>query len=241
MTQEQIEDAIELGEKLATGQEDLVALDERSLSLRGKKSKSRDSADKPSQNGGKSDKRKADDSKAAKPTRKKPRTDGTMSSYFTTTNDRATPTAAKQPASPKKEHINPITNKSYPSKPAGDLIRESTLTPFRKQVLTLLSQVPRGQYTTYAAMSAHISDTSHKTCARAVGNAMRNNPFAPVVPCHRVLAADGRIGGFGGDWGEDGKHAAIKKKMLREEGVKFDGSGKVVGPVFKGFQGDGKK
>ncbi|EGP84875.1 uncharacterized protein MYCGRDRAFT_29061, partial [Zymoseptoria tritici IPO323] len=111
----------------------------------------------------------------------------------------------------------------------------STLTPFRKQTLSLLLQIPPGQYSTYGALAAHISATSHKTCARAVGSSMRNNPFAPEVPCHRILAGDGSLGGFGGDWGEEGRHAGEKRRLLREEGVRFDEKGKVKGPVFRDF------
>ncbi|GAB7347780.1 hypothetical protein MBLNU459_g5322t1 [Dothideomycetes sp. NU459] len=121
------------------------------------------------------------------------------------------------------------------------LIRNSDLTPFRKLVLSLLCDVPPGRYTTYAAMSAYITSTSPKpTCARAVGNALRNNPFAPMVPCHRVLASDGRIGGFGGDWGEEGRFAGEKVRLLREEGVRFDGKGKVVGAVWRGWVKDNR-
>ncbi|KAJ4358459.1 uncharacterized protein N0V89_003042 [Didymosphaeria variabile] len=76
-------------------------------------------------------------------------------------------------------------------------------------------------------MSDYITLTSHKTCARAVGNAMRNNPFAPEVPCHRILAADGTLGGFGGHWGEQGKYASRKHELLEEEGVRFDSRNKV--------------
>jgi len=64
---------------------------------------------------------------------------------------------------------------------------------------------------------------------------MRKNPFAPLVPCHRVLAADGKIGGFGGDWGEEGRFASEKLRLLRDEGLKFDGRGKVVGEPFVDF------
>jgi methylated-DNA-[protein]-cysteine S-methyltransferase len=84
-------------------------------------------------------------------------------------------------------------------------------------------------------MSDYITATSHKTCARAVGNAMRNNPFAPEVPCHRILSSDGSIGGFGGHWGEEGKFAGKKKELLGEEGVKFDSKGKVKGQPFRDF------
>ena len=55
---------------------------------------------------------------------------------------------------------------------------------------------------------------------RAVGNALRNNPFAPRVPCHRIVAADGGIGGFAGSWGVKGEHYQEKIDLLRKEGVK---------------------
>ena len=86
-------------------------------------------------------------------------------------------------------------------------------------------------------MADHVTKTSHKSGARAVGNAMKNNPFAPEVPCHRVLASDGTLGGFKGSWGEEGKYASLKHQLLAEEGVKFDSRGKVKGPPFREFQG----
>ena len=86
-------------------------------------------------------------------------------------------------------------------------------------------------------MADYITATSHKTCARAVGSAMRNNPFAPEVPCHRILSSDGSIGGFKGDWGADGKYAGQKRELLGKEGVKFDSPGKVKGQAFRDFGG----
>lgn len=71
-----------------------------------------------------------------------------------------------------------------------------------------------------------------------MGNAIRNNPFAPHVPCHRILATGGGIGGFHGSWGrkgEDGLNDDAKRGLLRGEGVRFDGRGKVVGGVWRGF------
>ena len=110
------------------------------------------------------------------------------------------------------------------------LIEKSSLADYRKKVLLALCQVPRGKYTTYAEISKFLSSSP-----RAVGNAMRNNPFAPAVPCHRVLAADGKIGGYGGQWGE-GELVKTKRKLLRDEGLKFDGKGKVIGGPFNGFK-----
>lgn len=112
----------------------------------------------------------------------------------------------------------------------GRIQTQGGLTPYRRRLYTILLSVPRGRYTTYAAMSDYL-----KSSARAVGNGMRNNPFAPEVPCHRVLAADGSIGGFKGSWGKDGKYADKKIKLLRSEGVRFAGNGKVVGEPFRSF------
>ena len=104
------------------------------------------------------------------------------------------------------------------------------LTPYRRRLYAALLSVPRGRYTTYAALSDYLGSS-----ARAVGNGMRNNPFAPAVPCHRVLASDGTIGGFGGSWGIDGKNAEKKIELLRKEGVRFDSNGKVRGLQVKSF------
>ena len=109
-------------------------------------------------------------------------------------------------------------------------IRSSTITPYRKRVYTVLLSVPRGKYTTYAAMSDYLNSP-----ARAVGNGLRHNPFAPDVPCHRVLAADGSIGGFNGSWGKEGQYAKQKLDLLRGEGVRFDVKGKVGGESFRKF------
>lgn len=69
---------------------------------------------------------------------------------------------------------------------------------------------------------------------------MRTNPFAPEVPCHRVLAADGSLGGYKGEWRVSkakGNGSFCDEKMLRlkEEGVEFDESGKVRGVCFTEF------
>lgn len=61
------------------------------------------------------------------------------------------------------------------------------MTAFKKQILKMLMQIPRGRYSTYGAMSDYLSTVaSKKTCARAVGSAIKNNPFAPEV-CVNVM------------------------------------------------------
>lgn len=113
-----------------------------------------------------------------------------------------------------------------------DRITASDKTPFQKRVLSLLCQVPKGQVTTYALMSKHLSSSP-----RAIGNAMRRNPFAPEVPCHRCVATGGTLGGFKGQWPKDGEGITLdeKRMLLRKEGVKFDGNGRVLGTPFNAF------
>jgi methylated-DNA-[protein]-cysteine S-methyltransferase len=60
------------------------------------------------------------------------------------------------------------------------------VTPFQERVYALLLQIPSGKVTTYAAMSKALNSSP-----RAVGGALRNNPFAPEVPCHRCIASTG--------------------------------------------------
>lgn len=84
------------------------------------------------------------------------------------------------------------------------------------RVYTLLKTVPRGRVTTYKALADAMGTKSY----RAIGQIMRTNPYAPQVPCHRVVASDGTIGGFMGK-----KHGpTIQKKiaMLQKEGVAIE-------------------
>lgn len=112
------------------------------------------------------------------------------------------------------------------------LIASSNRTAFEKRVWTSLCQIPRGSFTTYGILATHL-----KSSPRAVGNALRRNPFAPEVPCHRVVATGGALGGFKGKWPRDGEGITIdeKKKLLRGEGVRLDDKGRVVGTPFGGF------
>lgn len=144
----------------------------------------------------------------------------------------ATTTKKRKPEPTTKPPYKPPQVSSKPITPAEDmnpqlaLIASSQRTPFEKRVWAALCAIPRGRFTTYALLSRHLG-----TSPRAVGNALRRNPFAPGVPCHRVVATGGTLGGFKGSWPKDGEGITLDEKrgLLRGEGVRFDDGGKVVG------------
>lgn len=82
---------------------------------------------------------------------------------------------------------------------------------------TLKDKVPAGKVITYAGLAELIN---HPNAYRAVGSAMNKNPFAPEVPCHRVVKSNGELGDFAQD-------IKIKIKRLQKEGVLVK-SGKIV-------------
>jgi len=84
-----------------------------------------------------------------------------------------------------------------------------------------MERIPRGRVTTYALIARRL----HTRAYRAVGNACRKNPYAPRVPCHRVVRSDGSVGGFGGKI--SGKTVAKKIQMLKKEHVEIR-RGKIV-------------
>lgn len=92
---------------------------------------------------------------------------------------------------------------------------ESVPSRFRRTVLeTLRREVPWGETVTYGELATMAGAPG---AARAVGTAMATNPVPLVVPCHRVVAAGGRIGGYGG-----GLHGvATKRALLAREGLRF--------------------
>ena len=87
---------------------------------------------------------------------------------------------------------------------------------FQEKVWELLKQIPKGKVTTYKIISQKLNTKAY----RAVGNACHNNPYAPKVPCHRVINNNGKIGGFA-----TGKKNKIK--LLEKEGIKIK-NGKVL-------------
>lgn len=79
---------------------------------------------------------------------------------------------------------------------------------FNERCYALLRKVPKGKVTTYKALASALGTKAY----RAVGNAMNKNPYAPEVPCHRVVGSDGSLVGFA---------SGLKNKtsMLAKEGV----------------------
>ena len=84
------------------------------------------------------------------------------------------------------------------------------LSPFARAVLEQVSRIPRGQVRSYADIARALG---RPRAARAVGNAVAANPIALLIPCHRVVRADGRLGEYsaGGP--------AVKERLLRLEGA----------------------
>ena len=89
--------------------------------------------------------------------------------------------------------------------------------PFRQVIWSLLLAIPRGEVRTYGdlARDAALILGKEKMSAQAVGGAVGANPISIIIPCHRCVAAGGKLGGFG--WGPD-----AKKWLLGHEGGYYD-------------------
>ncbi len=83
------------------------------------------------------------------------------------------------------------------------------LTPFQREVLEAACRIPPGQTASYGELARWVG---RPRAARAVGQAMARNPIPLVIPCHRVIASDGSLGGYGGEEG-----LAVKAWLLRWE------------------------
>src|SRR5262249_25431219 len=88
---------------------------------------------------------------------------------------------------------------------------ESRVPEFHRRVYAIARSIPPGGTLTYGDIANRLGDP---TLARAVGQALGENPFPIIVPCHRVLAANGRLGGFSAPGG-----TTTKLKLLRIEGA----------------------
>ena len=88
---------------------------------------------------------------------------------------------------------------------------------FQRRVLRAEHAIPRGSVSTYKLIAAHLGVPGG---ARAVGNALADNPFPLIIPCHRAIRSDHTLGGYQGG-------LEMKRALLTHEGVAFDGAGKV--------------
>ena len=86
-------------------------------------------------------------------------------------------------------------------------------TEFQQQVWKYLKTIPKGKVKTYKQVAIGIN---RPKSARAVANACARNPYAPKIPCHRVIRTDGSLGGYSGKGG-----IKTKKKLLKIEGFQL--------------------
>ncbi|MBK8197534.1 MAG: methylated-DNA--[protein]-cysteine S-methyltransferase [Acidobacteria bacterium] len=95
---------------------------------------------------------------------------------------------------------------------------------FQVRVYTALRETGWGEATSYGALAAAVGEPG---AARAIGAAMGANPWPLIVPCHRVLAANGKIGGFSAHGGR-----ATKRRMLQLERIDADGAAPELPGLF---------
>lgn len=103
-----------------------------------------------------------------------------------------------------------------------NLLALDTCSEFQQQVLRAEHAIPRGWVSTYGRIAEHLGVSGG---ARAVGNALANNPFPILIPCHRAIRSDGSLGGYQGG-------LEMKRELLRIEGVEVSPAGKVVTDKF---------
>ena len=109
----------------------------------------------------------------------------------------------REPPHPRKEGVSLSVPRGV-SRQAWKRLR-----PFQQAVYRATCRIPRGQTRSYQWVAQAIG---RPKAARAVGRALRDNPFAPTVPCHRVIRSTGALGGFV-------RGEAAKRRLLAAEGV----------------------
>ena len=81
---------------------------------------------------------------------------------------------------------------------------------FNEKVYKLCKKIPRGKVSTYKEVAIALDSKAY----RAVGNALNKNPYAPIVPCHRIVNSEGHLHGFASGLNN-------KRKLLEKEGIKI--------------------
>ena len=86
-------------------------------------------------------------------------------------------------------------------------------------VFAAIREIPWGEVTSYGRLARRIDKAG---AARAVGGAVGRCPIGLIIPCHRVIAGDGSLGGYGGDWfGSRERHLELKSELLAREGIEI--------------------
>ena len=99
-----------------------------------------------------------------------------------------------------------------------DIADLSLCSEFQRFVLRAEHRIPRGRVSTYRLIAEYLGN---RNAARAVGNALANNPFPLIVPCHRAIRSDLHLGGYQGG-------IEMKRALLEKEGISFDNEGRVI-------------
>ena len=90
-----------------------------------------------------------------------------------------------------------------------DIRLDIEMPPFYQKVLNIVNKIPYGRYLSYQEVA---SKAGNPKATRATGSANARNPIPVIIPCHRVLASGGNLGGYGGG-------IKIKKYLLKLEGI----------------------
>lgn len=126
----------------------------------------------------------------------------------------ALPEAEKDPSLPVFKSARAWLERYFAGeKPEVDLPLCAAGTAFQRAVWDLLKEIPYGATVTYGELAERLAARRGRPCsARAVGAAVGRNPISVIVPCHRVLGADGSLTGYAGG-------LARKRALLRLEGI----------------------
>ena len=109
--------------------------------------------------------------------------------------------------SPFAEKVISTIKRAYDGKGVSEdfQLAAESLTSYNRQVLEVCAKIPLGYVASYGAVAKAAGGS-----ARSVGTVMAGNPFAPIIPCHRVVRSDFGLGGYGGG-------LAVKREMLNRE------------------------
>ena len=103
-----------------------------------------------------------------------------------------------------------------------DVVRLDLCSMFQQKVLHAEHRIPRGRVSTYQRIAMYIGNPKG---ARAVGNALANNPFPIIIPCHRAIRSDGTLGGYQGG-------LEMKRVLLEMEGIDFHDTRRIATKDF---------